>query len=116
MYRVMAGIDTDEKNVGYKRIVIKPHIGGKLTKAEATLTTYYGKVKSAWHLAQGKLIFDVDIPVNTKAVIYIPARETETLRETGRILTEVKDLIVKGQDGNYRVVEVGSGTYRFTVD
>ncbi len=116
MYRVMAGIDTDEKGVGYKRIVIKPHIGGKLTKTEASLMTYYGKIRSAWNIVQDKLIFDVDIPVNTKAMVYIPARATATIRESGRILTEAKDVVMKGQEGNYWIVEVGSGTYRFTVD
>lgn len=116
MYRVMAGLDTDEKGVGFKRIVIKPHIGGNLTKADASLMTYYGKARSAWQIIGGKLIFDVDIPVNTKAVVYIPSRETETVREGGRILTEVKDLVVKGQETQYRIVELGSGSYRFTVD
>ena len=116
MYRVMAGIDTDEKGVGYKHIVIKPHIGGKLTQVEASLMTYYGKVRSAWDVVQDKLIFDVDIPVNTKAVVHIPARATATIREGGRILTEVKDVVIKGQEDNYWVVEVGSGSYRFTVD
>jgi alpha-L-rhamnosidase len=116
MYRVMVGIDTDRKGVGYKYIVIKPHIGGNLTKAEASQMTYYGKIRSAWHLVQDKLIFDVDIPVNTKAVVHIPARATATIRESGRILTEVKDISLKSQEGNYWVVEVGSGTYRFTVD
>src|SRR6185295_7863043 len=54
MYRVVAGIDTDEDRPGYKRIRIKPHPGGSLTFANADLMTYYGKISSHWKVEGGK--------------------------------------------------------------
>jgi alpha-L-rhamnosidase len=87
MYRVVAGIDTKPDMPGYKGIVIKPVIDGRLNSASAEYLTYYGKVKSSWKLADGKIQLDVEIPANTKATIHVPGGDT---------------------------VEVGSGTYSFS--
>lgn len=87
MYRVVAGIDTKQSAPGYKEIVIKPTVDGRLKAASAEYQTNYGKIKSSWKVADGKLTLDVEIPANTKATIYVP----------------------KGQ-----TVEVGSGTYSFS--
>jgi alpha-L-rhamnosidase len=114
MYRVVAGIDTDESGPGYKHITIKPHIGGGLTFARADLQTYYGKVSAHWKTENGRLQLDVEIPANTKATVYIPASTVESIKEGGRALTSVKELEVRGKEGDYIAVEVGSGSYQFT--
>jgi alpha-L-rhamnosidase len=87
MYRVVAGIDTKPNAAGYKEIVIKPTVDGRLAEASAEYQTYYGKIKSSWKISGGKLQLDVEIPANTKATIYVPGGET---------------------------VDVGSGVYSFT--
>lgn len=103
MYRVIAGIDTDNSidGVGYKKITIKPHVSGSIIKAgenssewskmnglqknidsvsglkfvSAELITSYGKLKSPWENENGKLLLDVEIPVNTSATIFIPVED-----------------------------------------
>lgn len=114
MYRVVAGIDTDNSAPGYKGIVIKPHIGGKLTNASAEYETCYGLVKSSWKIANGKLNFDVEIPANTKATVYIPTSKDSSITESQKALSSSKDFKVRGVEGNYTVVELGSGKYQFT--
>lgn len=113
MYRVVTGIDTEESAPGYKSIVIKPHIGGKLTNASAELETKYGFVRSAWKIKDGKLNFDVEIPANTKAVVYIPSSKQNSIIEGQKALASSKDFKVRGVEGNYTVVELGSGKYQF---
>ncbi len=112
MYRVVAGIDTD--GVGYKKIKIKPHTGGNLTNAAADLQTYYGKVSSHWKLENGKLQMDVEIPANTTATIYIPADSADGVMESGKSLSLIKEIAVKGMDNGYVVLKVGSGVYHFS--
>jgi alpha-L-rhamnosidase len=114
MYRAIAGIDTDQSGPGYKQIKIMPHIGGGLTFARADLQTYYGKVSSHWKSENGRLQLEVEIPANTKATVYIPAPAVESVKESGRALASAKDLKVKGREGDYVVVEAGSGSYHFT--
>jgi alpha-L-rhamnosidase len=116
MYRVVAGVDTDPSAPGYKSIVIKPHIGGKLTSASAEYETKYGFVKSSWKIGNGKLNFDVEIPANTTAVVYIPTSKSTSILESQKALNASKELKVKGVEGNYTAVELGSGKYQFTAD
>jgi len=116
MYRVIAGIDTYESDAGYKKIRIMPHIGAKLTSAVAELQTYYGKISSGWKVENGKLQLNVEVPVNTKATIFIPVKSGETIQESGNLLSSVKEIKVIGQQGEYAEVEVGSGKYAFVVN
>ena len=115
MYRVVAGLDTEEDKPGYKKIIIKPHTGGKLTHAAATLNTYYGKLHSGWKLENEKLILEVEIPANTTATVYIPATNAAAITENGLALASSKDIRVVGTDKGYVQVTVGSGSYRFEV-
>ena len=56
---------------------------------------------------------DVEIPANTKAPIYIPANSAESVMESNVALSSAKDIKLTGKEGNYVVVEVGSGKYHF---
>jgi len=116
MYRVITGIDTYEEAPGYKQIKIKPHLGGNLTYANADLETFYGKVSSHWKKENGHLQLDVEVPVNTTAKIYIPSENVDGIKEGGRVLSAVKELKVGGKEGDYILVEVGSGSYHFAID
>ncbi|HEY0770559.1 MAG TPA: alpha-L-rhamnosidase C-terminal domain-containing protein, partial [Sphingobacteriaceae bacterium] len=115
-YRVVAGIDTDPSAPGYKSIRIKPHLGGKLTNASAQYETRYGLVKSSWKVSNGKLTFDVEVPANTKAVVYIPTAKDKSITEGAKALSASKEITVRGVEENYTVVEVGSGKYQFSGD
>jgi alpha-L-rhamnosidase len=114
MYRTVAGIDTYEDAPGYKHIKIMPHIGGDLSYANADLKTYYGTISSHWKKDNDQLELDVEIPANTKATIYIPAKSADAVKENGVALSSVSDLKVVGTENNYVVVEVGSGKYHFS--
>jgi alpha-L-rhamnosidase len=113
MYRVMVGIDTKEDAPGYKGIIIRPNPGGSLTKAEGSLDTYYGTVKSAWRLENGQFLLDVEIPANTTATIYIPVKEGNKVLEGGQPVDTQQNMKVNGADKGSFVVEVGSGQYHF---
>jgi alpha-L-rhamnosidase len=113
MYRVLAGLDTDEDAPGYKRLIVKPHVGGKLTQAEASLETNYGKASSGWKLAEGALTVSVSVPANTTASIHLPVDKADEVVESGRVITMAKEIKVIGIEQGHAVVEVGSGEYKF---
>ncbi|MBD1363248.1 family 78 glycoside hydrolase catalytic domain [Mucilaginibacter sp. ZT4R22] len=114
MYRVMVGLDTYNDGPGYKHIKIMPHPGGGFTNASASLQTYYGTVSSAWAIADGQLNFDVEIPVNTTASVYIPAKDAANVMDSGKPLKNGKPYQPANSKENYIMVELGSGTYHFT--
>lgn len=115
MYRKMVGIDTYEDGVGYKHIKIQPHIGGGFTFASASLETYYGKVSNSWKINAGQLIMEVEIPANTIATVFIPADSGEEIEESGKKLSQIKEIKVIGSEDGYRTLELGSGVYHFAV-
>ena len=115
MYRVIAGLDTDEDEPGYKKIIIQPHIGGGLTNASATLNTYYGKVYSGWKTEGDKITLDIEVPANTTATLYAPAVNAEKIYENGTVITTSKDIQLGGTENGYVVMKIGSGIYHFEI-
>jgi alpha-L-rhamnosidase len=116
MYRVVAGIDTEESAPGYKTIAIKPHLDNRLTQASSEYKTGYGLVKSSWKTSDSQYTFEFVVPANTKAVLSIPSNSIEAITESGKPILTLKDMTVKGLEGNYVKIEVGSGSYFFVVN
>jgi len=107
MYRVIAGIDTKSDTPGYKKIIIKPTPGGNLQNASADYETLYGKISSHWKLDGTSTDLDVEIPANTTATVYVPAKDGSHLLESGQPVTAQAE-------AGYLVVNVGSGIYHFS--
>jgi len=115
MYRVIAGIETDEKKAGYKEIIIRPRPGGGLTHASASLQTYYGQIRSDWKMEAGAFTLEVHIPANTSATIYIPAENADAILENGTTLASAPDVQVTGVENGRVILKTGSGRYRFQI-
>jgi alpha-L-rhamnosidase len=113
MYRVVAGLDTYDDAPGYKHLRIQPHIGGGLTNASASLQTYYGTASSGWKIENGRMFLSIEIPANTTATVYIPAKNKEDILESGIEIDKLKEIQIDRTDDGYVIVKVGSGKYRF---
>jgi len=114
MYRNISGIDTYSDGPGYKKIIVRPHPGGKLDYANASLETGYGKLVVQWRIKEGKFELDGEIPPNTTASFYIQAANADDILENGKSLSVSKDISVSGKDGNYIILQTGSGVYHFS--
>jgi alpha-L-rhamnosidase len=93
-----------------------PHIGGGITSAKAELQTYYGKASSAWQLQNNRLVLTTEIPPNTTATIFIPAKNADAISEGGKKISGIKEFKIIGQEGDYVKVETGSGKHVFTIN
>ncbi len=90
LYTYVSGMQIDEKQPGYKHFILAPHPGGGLTHAKAEFNSMYGMIKSSWKIDGENIIYDVEIPANTKATVVMPGKDKETK-------------------------ELGSGKYSFTL-
>ena len=108
MYQVVAGIGIDEKNPGYKHIIINPRPGGGLTSALATHQSMYGQIASGWELEGEKLTLKVEIPVNTSAFIHIPGDPDAVKINSSGLADSGMDY--EKVDGE-TVLSAGSGSY-----
>lgn len=76
MYGTVAGIDLMSGTTAFKHIHIRPHVGGTLTHAKATLESPYGTIESGWRREGDRTTFNVTIPANTTATISLPDGST----------------------------------------
>ena len=105
-YAGLAGIKQAKNSVAYNKIEIKPQPVGDITFAKATYHSPYGEIVSDWKKDGVSFELDVEIPVNTTATIYIPAKTNQPVTINGRSVT------AKYADGK-AVIKVGSGKYNF---
>ena len=112
-YENLAGIRTDKTDVGFKKIIMKPSLPGDLQFVNASYKSMYGVIKSSWKKTNGTFEWDITIPANTSATIYIPAKSAVDVMESGKALTGLEGLqLVKWEKG-VAVITVGSGDYQF---
>jgi len=115
MYRVVAGIEIDAEQPGYKHLLIQPQPGGGLKWVKASEQTMYGRVASAWAIQDGKMTLTVEIPPNTSATIHLPKARLDLVTEGGQPLQSSPGVSGARQAGDAVFVHVGSGSYSFEV-
>jgi alpha-L-rhamnosidase len=116
MYRVVAGLELDPREPGYRHVLAQPQPGGRLASAEARLQTPYGEAASGWALADGKATVSVTVPPNARGTVRLPAATLAGVTESGAAVASAPGVRSAAQDGDAVVVEVGSGSYRFWYD
>jgi alpha-L-rhamnosidase len=113
LYRVVAGVEIDPLNPGYKHIIIRPQPGSGLSYASASHQSMYGKIESSWKIENDYFSLSVTIPPNTQATVFLPSAQINEVFENGKSLKDVKGIVNYFQDGNTVKIELDSGRYRF---
>jgi alpha-L-rhamnosidase len=107
MYRNMCGINPIEETPGFKKFILKPEVYKKLFYAKASLKSSMGLIESGWNREKDEtLIFKVEIPFNTDALLYLPNAEEKTVKG----LEGLKAV----QEGSKVKVELEAGNYAFS--
>ncbi len=109
----LAGIRTDPAQPGFKRILIRPHVVGDLSFAEAAHRSLYGEIVSRWRREAGRFTLEVRIPPNTTALVYVPAAAPEAVTESGRPADRATGVELVRMEGGAAVYAVRAGNYRF---
>jgi len=60
-----------------------------------------------------KFRWNVHVPVNTSATIWVPATSSEAVTEGKKPLANAKGVKFVRMENKYAVLQVGSGSYRF---
>ncbi|MCK5345061.1 MAG: chitobiase/beta-hexosaminidase C-terminal domain-containing protein, partial [Candidatus Heimdallarchaeota archaeon] len=113
-YENLAGIKADAENPAFKHIVMKPQVLGDLTYVTASYNSIHGEIKSGWKLEDGKFYWDVSIPANTTATVYVPTLNKEDVKEGNRLASNSNNVSFIGWDDNWAVFEIESGDYSFS--
>lgn len=105
----LVGIRQEHHAVAFNHIRIQPQPVGDITWAKGGFHSPYGWVRSAWSLHSDRFQTEVQIPVNTKATVSLPA--------TGdvEIFVNGKRMVDYSMEDDRAVFDIGSGQYSIVV-
>jgi alpha-L-rhamnosidase len=115
-YEYLAGIQNESGSAGFKKISMKPYTVNGLDYVTASYHSAYGEIKSAWHKDAAHFHWDITIPANSSATVYIPATDKNQVKESGKNADSAEGVTFVRTEGNYLVFEVGSGNYSFNYE
>ncbi len=113
MFSDAAGIAAD--GPAFKRIVIRPAVGGGLSWVRAKYRSVRGDIATEWHMADGGLRLRVTVPANATAMVHVPARSAASVSEGGKPASRAPGLRFVGMSGGFAVYEAAAGSYDFRV-
>lgn len=108
-YEGLAGIRPAPDAVAYNKIVIRPEVVGDITSAKGSYHSVYGMIKTDWKLDGKTFMITVEIPANTTATVYLPAKLTSKIMQDDKLLSGLKN------ENGKELVNIGSGVYHFKV-
>jgi alpha-L-rhamnosidase len=112
-YENLAGIRSDPANPGFQSIVMHPTPVRGLTFVKASHQSPYGEIVSDWKREDETFLWNVTIPVNTVATLFVPVSSAAHVSESGQPSKRSPGVTwLRDQDGTAQF-RVGSGTYRF---
>jgi len=112
-YEGLAGIRNRDGSLAMKRFEIKPEVVGDMTSAKASYLSPYGEIKSDWIKEGNVFSIAVQVPVNIKAVLYLPSAQNSTITEGGKSVKSNRQFKVLGFKDGRTAIEIGSGEYHF---
>ena len=109
----LAGIKTDPDQPGFKHIIMQPQPAGDLKFVRATHRSPYGLIVSDWKKDGGTFDWQIAIPANTAATVYLPAKSIEHVFESGQFVSHADGVKFLRMENGRAVFNVGSGKYHF---
>ena len=106
LFRHVGGIELDPDVPGFERFVLKPWISNGLDHARVTYRCLHGEISSHWKRTGLAFEWEVTVPPNTRARIFIPSDPDAAIASDG--------LTVSERIGSFGVCDALAGRYRFS--
>jgi alpha-L-rhamnosidase len=113
LYEYLAGIKPDPAQPGFKHILMRPEPVGNLSSVRARHRSPYGLIESAWKKDEKGFHWNITVPVNTTATVYLPAKSAEGVKESGRAVSRARGVKFLRMEDGRAVLEVAAGRYAF---
>ena len=111
MMAYQLGICADPASPGYRHFILQPTAGGSFTYARGSFESVYGAISSGWTADDGIMSsYDVTVPANTTATLYLPASGDATACEGVTVVGETTH-----NGGAAIQMELVAGTYHFDI-
>lgn len=111
MFRSMLGIETD--GAGFKKITMKPELGEGITWAKGHYDSIQGRIGSDWKIENKTFHWNITVPANTTATVYVPAKDAAAVTESGKAAAEAEGVKFLRMENDRAVYQVAAGSYGF---
>ena len=101
--------------LGFDKIIICPQIISDLEWVKSSYDSVRGKITSNWFKKEGSLFFEIHIPVNTEATVYLPSKKDSRIFESGKLTEKVTGIKLLQKNETEVIYRIGSGRYVFEV-
>ncbi len=108
-YENMAGIKSNPETPGFKQIIMKPDFDAGLTFVNASYESVHGLIKSNWKKEKKGMQWNISIPANTSALVYLPTQNVKNIVVNKAKLD--KTAFTHKTDGKQEVLTLPSGDY-----
>jgi len=110
-YKGLGGIFPDPENPGFKNIILKPNFISALDHFEASHDCPSGKIISKWEKNSDNIKYDVSVPPNSSASLYLKTDEILYTKE----ISKMKGARVEEANENYTKILLKPGIYTFNI-
>jgi alpha-L-rhamnosidase len=83
-YKGLGGINIDDRNPGFRHIIVRPSLDNDITWVEAGLETLYGPVSVHWRKEGDLLHLDLRHPPGTTLEVQVSENQSVALRVNGK--------------------------------
>jgi alpha-L-rhamnosidase len=113
LFEYLAGIKPDPAQPGFKHIIMRPEAVGDLRFVKASHRSAYGLIASDWKYEGDCFQWQITVPVNTTATVWVPARKIGSVTVNGKPARHSQGVKFLKTEEDRAVFLLGSGNYRF---
>lgn len=113
LWRYVAGLNPDEQLPGYQTFTIAPRPTPAVSWCRASYESIRGPILIAWKCHGHQFDLNVTIPVNSTAIVIVPADRPQTITESGHPAAQAQGVRFLAAGPDSATYQVGSGTYHF---
>jgi len=113
-YENLAGIQPEPEQPGFSRIRMNPVMLKDLSFVKASHQTVHGIISSSWKIDGNTFNWDITVPANCTATVFVPALSAVDVLESGVSADKSEGVKFLRLEKDRAVFEIGSGNYAFT--
>ncbi len=108
-YKYLAGIRPLQPS--FREFTLHPYFADDLDWMKATFRSPYGEILSSWERTVDGITYQVKVPVNTSARVYLPVSDLSGITINGKSLLSASELSITHTSGDNIMIPIGSGHY-----
>ena len=113
-YHYLGGIGNAPGSAGFAQVQLKPYLTPGLDHVDASYESVRGRIASSWLVKDGRFHWEIQIPCNTSALVYLPLDGDRLAAADRRQVEKAGGTYLRTESG-YAVFSFPSGHYRLQV-